>query len=131
MELSTGLVIFFALLIGHTLADYPLQGDYLARAKNRHFDATALFERKKVPTGLWIHALTAHSLIHAGAVWWITGSAILAAIELVLHWCIDFAKCEGWTSFNTDQLLHIACKAGYTVLIMGGMVAARPTCFPW
>lgn len=31
-----GLIVLFALLIGHSLADHPLQGEYLALYKNRH-----------------------------------------------------------------------------------------------
>lgn len=30
-----GFALFAALVAGHALADYPLQGDFLARAKNR------------------------------------------------------------------------------------------------
>ena len=28
-------MILFWLMVGHALADYPLQGDFLAKAKNR------------------------------------------------------------------------------------------------
>lgn len=115
-ELGMAAAVFFALVIGHVIADYPLQGKFLSFAKNRHADATDIFGCKP-PRGLWIHALTAHSLIQAGAVWLVTGSITLALVELVLHWLIDFAKCEKWTDFTTDQLLHVACKAVYAVLI--------------
>jgi hypothetical protein len=114
--------LLFALLIGHALADYPLQGAFLARAKDRHSDSGALFGEQKAPKGLWIHALTAHSLVHAGAVWLITGSVLLTVVELLLHWLIDFAKCEGWTGFHTDQLLHVLCKIGYVAAIAYAVV---------
>lgn len=119
---ATGAIVLFALLIGHALADYPLQGAFLAKAKNRHSDSGALFDEKSAPKGLWIHALTAHALVHAGTVWLITGTVWLALVELVLHWWIDFAKCEGWTSFTTDQILHLICKIGYAVVIALGYV---------
>ncbi len=119
--LGTAAVIFFALVIGHALADYPLQGRFLSIAKNRHADVTSLFEGNLPPRGLWIHALTAHSLIHAGVVWFITGSLTLSLVEMVLHWLIDFVKCEKWTSFTVDQFLHVACKAGYAALIGFGV----------
>ena len=112
--------VFLALAIGHAVADFSLQGQFLADAKNRHSDITNYFE-KPAPSGVWIHAMTAHSLVHAGAVWLITGSAILAVIELVAHWIIDYVKCEGWTSFNTDQLLHYVCKIIYAMLIYLGV----------
>ncbi len=114
--------IFIALLIGHVLADYPLQGGFLATAKNRHHDASVLFSGESPPRGLWVHALTAHSLVHAAAVWLITGSLALGLIEWVLHWLIDYAKCERWLNFNTDQALHILCKAAYVAAIMLGWV---------
>ena len=110
------LLVFLALAIGHAVTDFPLQGPFLSDAKNRHADISAYFN-KETPPGVWLHALTAHSLIHSGAVWLITGSAVLAVVELVLHWLIDYAKCEGWTGFNTDQLLHYVCKLAYAMLI--------------
>ncbi len=116
-ELGTSVVIFFAMVIGHVLADYPLQGRFLSMAKNRHADVTSLFGSELPPRGLWIHALTAHSLIQAGAVWLITGSLTLGLVEMVLHWLIDFAKCEKWTNFTVDQFLHLVCKAVYAALI--------------
>ncbi len=120
-ELGTAAVIFFALVIGHVLADYPLQGRFLSMAKNRHADVSCLFGGETPPRGIWIHALTAHSLIQAGAVWWVTGSMALGLVELVLHWVIDFAKCENWMNFTVDQLLHVACKAGYAAFIAYNM----------
>ncbi len=114
------LLVFLALAIGHAVADFPLQGTFLAKAKNRHADVSSYFPHG-TPAGVWVHALTAHSLIHAGAVWWITGSAVLGSIELVAHWLIDYAKCEGWTRFNTDQTLHYVCKVIYAMLIYLGV----------
>ncbi|HCC21030.1 MAG TPA: DUF3307 domain-containing protein [Verrucomicrobiales bacterium] len=113
-------LIFFALAIGHAVMDFPLQGKFLSKAKDRHAD-TSSFMGTDPPAGVWIHALTAHSLIHAGAVWIITGSSALAAIELALHWLIDYAKCEGWTGFHTDQILHYTCKLIYAMMIYLGV----------
>ena len=110
-------VVLFALLIGHALADFSLQGEFLSTAKNRHAQLNAFFDNGNPPKWLWVHALGAHSLIHAGAVWLITGSVVLGFLEFVLHWCIDFAKCEGWTSFRTDQALHILCKVAWAGLL--------------
>lgn len=121
---SPVLVVFFALAIGHALADFALQGDFLSTAKNRHADAARFFGESGAPKGLWLHALAAHSLIHAGAVWVVTGSVALAAIELAVHWLIDFVKCEGWTSFSLDQFLHLACKLAYALAL-----AAAPATF--
>lgn len=122
--MATFWVAFFALCIGHALADFSLQGDFLSQTKNRHGDAGRFFpDHTPPPRGLWVHALTAHALIHAGAVWLVSASATLAAAELVLHWLIDYAKCEGWTSFTADQLLHLACKAAYAALLATGALS--------
>ncbi len=107
--------ILFALLIAHALFDYPLQGEFLAKYKNRHFK-----ENGNEINGLWLHCLTSHSLLHAGGVWLITGSFIIGVIEFVLHWIIDFLKCEGMTSFHTDQILHLLCRILYVIMIWIG-----------
>lgn len=120
--LEVGLLLFFAMLIGHAVADYPLQGDFLAKAKSRHADPGVWFGERSPPRGLWVHALSAHAMIHAGAVWLVTGSPLLALVEAVLHWLIDFVKCEGLTDFNTDQLLHLLCKAAYATVIAAGLI---------
>ncbi len=112
--------MFFALMIGHAVADFPLQGEYLAIGKNRRY-LTRLKDPSRPPE-IWIYCMGAHCLVHAGAVWIITGSSVLAAIELVLHWLLDQAKCEGRTSFGMDQWGHAACKAAYAAagVLMAG-----------
>ena len=94
----------FAMLIWHALADYPLQGDFLAKAKNPN---------TPVPGISWGTALYMHGLIHSAGVWVITGYYTLAMIELALHCIIDRLKCAKVIDFEMDQALHIACKVGY------------------
>ena len=119
-DVPGAVVALFAMVVGHAIADFALQGEFLSIAKNRHASLRRFFGESTPPRGVWIHALTAHSLIHAAPVWIVTGSVVLASIEVVLHWIIDFAKCEGWTSFTSDQCLHIVCKAIYAALLLGG-----------
>ena len=107
--------MLFALIIGHALADYPLQGKFLAIRKNRHIKP--LEYGADVPAAIWVYCLSAHSLVHAGAVWLITGSVLYGFIEFVLHWVIDFAKCEKWTNFHQDQGLHLLSKVAYVAAI--------------
>ncbi|MFK7850165.1 MAG: DUF3307 domain-containing protein [Akkermansiaceae bacterium] len=116
------IILAFALIIGHAFGDYPLQGEFLASGKNRNLDPTKLFGGAPGPPALWVHALTAHALIQAGIVWLITGSPILAAVELVAHWIIDFIRCERWISFAVDQALHIALKILYAILLVYGVL---------
>jgi hypothetical protein len=103
--------LLLLLLAGHALADYPLQGDFLAQAKSRHTKLGALY---------WPHALTAHSLIHGGVVTLLTGSALLGLAETVIHGITDWLKCEGKIDLNTDQAIHAACKVAWCVLVMWG-----------
>jgi len=110
--------LIVAMLMAHALADYPLQGDFLANAKDRHSDYN-----KSIT--VWPHALTAHSLIHAGAVYFITGAWVLGLLEFVIHWATDFGKCEKWFGFHIDQAIHIACKAIWVLLIVNGIVDAN------
>lgn len=104
-------MILFALMIfWHALADYPLQGDFLAKAKNR---------AAPLPGVPWYHALGAHAVIHAGGVYLITGSHWLGLAELAAHALIDDSKCMGRIGFNMDQALHVLCKALWAYLAIG------------
>ena len=112
-----GLVLLFAFLIGHALADFPLQGSFLAIGKERHGDLEKL-TGTAWPRGMWAYCLTMHSLIHAGAVWIVSGSVVLAAAEFVLHWLIDLAKSWDMTNFYADQGLHLICKLAYVYILL-------------
>lgn len=107
--------LFLLLMVGHAVADYPLQGDFLAKAKNR---------ANPIPGVPWFHGLLPHAAIHGGAVGLVTGSVTLGIAEFVVHCFIDDAKCAGKfgrdpaTSFNIDQALHVACKAVWVVAIV-------------
>jgi hypothetical protein len=96
------------LIAGHAIADYPLQGDFLAKAKNRF---------APIPGVPWYQALGAHAVIHGGLVLAITGSLTLGLAEIVSHFLIDDAKCAGRISYNTDQSLHIACKVAWALAL--------------
>lgn len=110
----SGITLLFALLIAHAVCDYPLQGDWLARAKSHRIEV--------VPGQIiWPHALAAHAGIHAGAVWLLTGSALLGLLEMIAHAAIDWAKCDGRLSYNQDQLAHALCKVLWVVIFAGGI----------
>ena len=120
LDWLTALKALFALCIGHAVADFPLQGEYLATGKNRRF--LIRMQDPSRPPHIWVVCMAAHCLIHAGSVWLITGSALLAAVELVIHCAIDVAKCEGKTTFNQDQALHVLCKMAYVGVAWAGWV---------
>jgi hypothetical protein len=100
--------LFALLIIGHVLADYPLQGDFLSRAKNR----TA-----PIPGVPWFQAMGAHVIMHGAIVWLLTGVWWLGVAELVIHAVTDDAKCHGVLSFNQDQTIHIMCKVAWTLIV--------------
>lgn len=101
------------MLIGHAVADYPLQGDWLSKAKN---PALHLVSGQTI----WPLALLSHAAIHAGAVKLATGSWALAACEFVAHALIDFWKCRGGLTYNGDQILHVLCKFFWAVALLIG-----------
>ncbi len=98
------------MVIGHAVADYPLQGDWLSKAKNPTLQLVA-GER------IWPGALLSHAAIHAGMVKLATGSWLLAGLEFVAHTWIDWIKCRGLLSYNGDQGMHFACKLLWAVLL--------------
>ena len=97
--------ILFKLLIGHAFADYAFQSAYMAEKKS------------PLMSDEWYYHLLAHSLIHAGMVWLITGSPVLAFAELILHFLIDRSKSMGDITRNVDQTLHFFCKFVYTLIL--------------
>jgi hypothetical protein len=113
------LALLFFLLATHALMDYALQSETIATCKCRGCDSPLA---KSVP---WYYWLTAHTVLHGAAVgavirWfdygWYTVAAYAAA-ETVLHWLIDFGKCEKWYSIHVDQGLHVLCKLLWFVLL--------------
>lgn len=117
----------FALMVGHALADYPLQGDFIAQAKS---PKTALGQI------YWKWVLPLHALIHGGFVWLVTGliallitgsplwlfgtGLLLGLAETLVHGSVDQLKNYNKISFNTDQTLHVACK-----VLWAGIVALQ------
>lgn len=102
------MIELFALLVfAHFLFDYPLQGDFLSRAKNR-------FEPiQHVP---WYQAMFAHTAMHGFAVWFITGIPLLGLAEMAIHWITDDLKCRGELTYNQDQAIHIFCKVVWALI---------------
>lgn len=110
-------VLIFAFLIIHAVADFALQNEFIARSKVRGADLSDLFGGGQPPKGIWAYSLSAHSLIHAGGVWLISGSVIFGVTEFVLHWMIDFTKGNRCFNFHIDQFLHILCKIIYAIIL--------------
>ncbi len=113
------LYTLFWLFVGHAVADFALQSDSMAKGKNRN----SSIDLSKIPPGqklqtVWFYWLTAHAMIHAGAVALATGYVILGIGELILHWIIDWCKCENITTIHIDQILHILCKLLWVYILI-------------
>ncbi len=109
--------MFFMLIAGHALADFALQVDTMAKGKNRNRPV----DMSVVPPGqtytpTWAYWLGSHALIHGLVVSLITGIWWLGLAETVLHFVIDFAKCENWTGIHADQALHVFCKVAWVLV---------------
>lgn len=104
----TFLQVLFALCCWHALADFALQNDFIANAKNRNTDLGKNF---------WRPVLLAHALIHGIGVNIITGSLLLGLAEVAVHFVIDLSKCDAKITFNQDQSLHYFCKLLWTICV--------------
>lgn len=98
--------IFFILLCVHALTDFQLQNGAMWQCKGRDCSR-------------WYYWLTAHALICGLGVYVVTQCLPLAIVEVVCHWLIDFYKGEKWIDIHTDQILHIACRIIYVIILTG------------
>lgn len=94
--------ILFLMLFAHVLGDFILTTEALSRYKNRNLD------RPSAVPG-WEYWLTAHAFLHGGLIYFATGNWMVAVYIFVMHWVIDYAKCDSKISADQDQVLHIAC----------------------
>ena len=106
--------LMFQLLVGHVMGDYVLQRSIMATSKSRHAEIFKTASSRFPP---WYYWMAAHSIVHGGAVYLVTGSLMLGLIETALHFVIDYGKCERWYGVHSDQGLHILCKLAYVYFI--------------
>lgn len=105
---------FFQFLVAHAVADFVLQSETMGSGKNRY---NLIHKEKGINFPAWYYWLSAHALVHGGAVYIITGNVVLGMLETLLHGLIDYSKCEGKLNFHQDQALHIICKIGYCFFV--------------
>ena len=104
----TALLAYF----GHFFGDYILQTDFLAKAKNRHSEINSVDRHG------WIGYLIAHCYmwgvsVYAPMFWyeWEAVKSFMVALFLfvantVIHFSVDWLKCEKKTTLLIDQLIH-------------------------
>jgi hypothetical protein len=112
------MTLLFLLLFWHALADFPLQGEWLAKYKARTITVDTYNGWKASSNPVWLWALSAHSMIHAGGVALITNNVWLGVAEFFTHACIDHLKCRNKLNFTQDQLAHIGCKVVYVIWLL-------------
>ncbi len=103
------LILLTSLIFWHFILDFPLQGDFLSKAKNKY---------KPIDGIPWIWPMTAHSFIHGAGVYIVLGVWWISLFEFISHFIIDTIKCKGLISFNIDQILHITLKFVWLGLAM-------------
>lgn len=99
---------FIYLLAAHYLADYPLQGDFIAREKNK----------KRAQLNASTYVLYLHCFVHAFLVFVITESWLAFFIMFFSHYLIDLAKNNDVIDFMTDQALHIVVLVMLACLVV-------------
>lgn len=102
--------LLFLFLFAHALGDFAFQSSHMVEMKHP----------KKNPESWYIY-LSAHSVIHGGLVGFFSGSFLIAILETLCHFLIDFGKCQGKYGIHHDQLLHLACKGLWIILIAKGL----------
>lgn len=93
------------------MADFPLQGDFLAKAKNH---------KTAIPGIPWWLCLWAHTVICGAGVALVT-NPLFGLTEMAIHFGVDWCKNEGLfgqgdRAFVIDQLIHIACRLVYAII---------------
>lgn len=98
--------VFLLLVLGHFIADRPLQPAWMGYWKNRR-------------TWSWrrVVALVAHGGCHGVMVGLITQSWWLGVAEMLAHATCDCLKTERWIGLKTDQCLHLLCKLVWVWLL--------------
>ena len=108
VPLDQPLQLFILLILGHFVADFPLQGDRMAVEKCPGKDVVLN----------WRWWLSSHAATHGFVVAILTGFPVLGLCEMLIHGLIDYGKCRHRYSIVTDQLLHLGCKAGWAALVV-------------
>lgn len=98
------------LFMGHAIADFGLQNQFVADFKNPLKDASMF------GATIWPYVLISHGTIHGAMVGIITGRMDLAMYETVAHSVIDYLKCTKRIGWHLDQWSHLGCKALWWLL---------------
>ncbi len=108
--------MLFELLVAHAFSDFAFQPSEMGKGKNRHKRPDYIPPGMN-PATVWIYYSIGHALINGGMVYLVTGSEFLGIAETMVHWTIDFLKCDGRISPQMDQMVHLSTKIIYCVAL--------------
>lgn len=101
--------VLFWLLVGHALADFVLQTDRMGQLKRP--------AARQPGGGPWWFWMTAHALIHGGAVALATGGRVdIGMMEFAGHFLIDVMPDR---NPYIDQALHVLAKVAWAAYAVG------------
>lgn len=99
--------ILAALLFAHAITDWAIKSDTMGVLK--------------VPKNQEWYWLTAHSMVQGAGVAIVTQNIWLGMAETIVHWFIDFGKCEDAYGIHIDQSLHLFSKILWAVIYISIM----------
>lgn len=107
----------FLMMFLHCLGDFALQSDAMAKGKNRHRKPDYIPKGQKYKK-TWPYWLLSHAFIQGGLIYIFTGNLMISLNEFLLHFVIDFIKCENITNPHHDQALHFFCRITYSIILV-------------
>lgn len=104
------LTTFWWLLCAHAITDYVLQPEWMGRHKG------AFLEPPHPSYGPWWWSMSAHGLVNAAGVLYITQNVWLSMGEWVVHCVLDIQKQQRKLSATEDQIGHLLSKLAWALL---------------
>ena len=110
--------ILFVLLFLHALGDFALQSEAMAKGKNRHIKNPTYIPPGQKFKETWFYWLIAHALIQGGLIYLFFPVLLIALIEVISHFIVDYLKCENITNLHHDQLIHFILRIIYSIFLV-------------
>lgn len=113
------LPLLFKLILGHFIADIPLQSKEMGKQKNPYSQSPKAYD----PTvhgpmfKSWMYYMAAHASIHASVVWLLTGRYEWGMVEFFAHYVTDTIKSYFRLPIHIDQAAHLAFKVIYAYIL--------------
>ncbi len=109
--------ILFMLLFLHFLGDFTFQTESMAKGKNRHRKPDYIPKGQKFKK-TWFYWLSAHAFIQGGLIYIFFPIIWIVLFEVIMHFILDFLKCENITNPHIDQFFHFLLRIIYSLVIL-------------